>query len=208
MLSCLKAAKTKSEEQKETEAMMKSFAEKKKREEADGWKTVEKKTSKNNGQLGILGTVWPAGVNVVGSTGGEWEEIEMAVDSGATETVIGEEMLQGIQLKEGEACRRGVKYEVADGTLIPNLGEKEFVAVGEGGEMRGMTAQVCEVNKALLSVSKMVKQGNKVVFEEEGAYVEDRHTGERMYLKESGGMYMMKLWVKSGFLGQAKIDVT
>ena len=62
-----------------------------------------------------------------------------------------------------------------------------------------MTAQVCEVNKALLSVSKMVKQGNKVVFEEEGAYVEDRHTGERMYLKESGGMYMMKLWVKSGF---------
>jgi hypothetical protein len=79
------------------------------------------------------------------------------------------------------------------------LGEKQFVAVGENGEKRKMTAQVCEVNKALLSVSKMVRAGNRVVFEAEGSYVEDRHSGEVMYLEENGGMYMMKLWVKSGF---------
>lgn len=61
-----------------------------------------------------------------------------------------------------------------------------------------MTAQVCEVNKALLSVSKMVRAGNRVVFEEEGSYVEDRTSGERMYMNEVGGMYMLKLWVKNG----------
>ena len=146
-----------------------------------------------------MGTVIPAGVNMVGQAEGEWEQIEMAVDSGATETVVGEDMLQGIKLTEGEACRKGVQYEVASGTLIPNLGEKQFVAVGEGGEIRKMTAQVCEVNKALLSVSKMVKAGNRVVFEAEGSYVEDRQNGVCMYLEENGGMYMMKLWVKSGF---------
>ena len=129
----------------------------------------------------------------------EWEELDMAVDSGAAETVIGDEMLASVQLQEGEACRRGVQYEVASGTLIPNLGEKRFVAVGEQGEMRKMTAQVCEVNKALLSVSKVVNAGNRVVFEAEGSYVQDRTTMEKMYLKEVGGMYMMKMWVKKGF---------
>ena len=62
--------------------------------------------------------------------------LKLAVDSGATETVIGEDMLTSIELKEGEAFRRGVQYEVANGILIPNLGEKSFVAVGEGGQNR------------------------------------------------------------------------
>lgn len=56
----------------------------------------------------------------------EWEAIDLAVDSGASETVIGEEMLVGIPLKKGEANRRGVQYEVANGVRIPNLGEKRF----------------------------------------------------------------------------------
>jgi hypothetical protein len=179
--------------------------------EASGYAEARREAAKGSGkekedggrdkpqELKIFGTVIPAGVNMMGKAEGEWEQIEMAVDSGATETVVGEDMLQGIKLIEGEACRKGVQYEVASGTLIPNLGEKQFVAVGENGEKRKMTAQVCEVNKALLSVSKMVRAGNRVVFEAEGSYVEDRHSGEVMYLEENGGMYMMKLWVKSGF---------
>ena len=63
----------------------------------------------------------------------EWEEIEMAVDSGATETVVGDDMIKGEKTKPGEGTRRGVQYEVASGELIPNLGEKNFVAYGEGG---------------------------------------------------------------------------
>ena len=62
-----------------------------------------------------------------------------------------------------------------------------------------MTAQVCDVNKALLSVSKMVNAGNRVVFEKGVSYVEDVESGERMYMRECGGMYMLKLWVKKGF---------
>ena len=49
----------------------------------------------------------------------------MAVDSGATETVVGEDMLQSVETKEGEASKKGVQYEVASGTLIPNLGENK-----------------------------------------------------------------------------------
>ena len=51
-----------------------------------------------------------------------------------------------------------------------------------------------------MSVHKMVKVGNRIVFDEEGSYVEDKATGEVAWLEERGGMYMLKLWVKaSGF---------
>ena len=123
----------------------------------------------------------------------------MAVDSGATETVVGEDMLTSVQTVEGEAFKRGVEYEVACGTTIPNLGEKVFVAVAEEGQRRKMRAQVCAVNKALLSVSRMVQAGNHVVFDQKGSYVEDLHSGEKMYMYEKGGMYMLKMWFEKGF---------
>ena len=145
--------------------------------------------------------VVPEGINKCDEQ--EWEEIEMAVDSGATETVVGENMLTSIDTKEGSAYKRGVQYEVASGDLIPNLGEKRFVGICENGETRNMTAQVCDVNKALLSVKRMVQAGNRVVFEPSGGYIEDTHTGERIHMKESGGMYMLKMWVQRPFQGQA-----
>ena len=69
--------------------------------------------------------------------------------------------------------KKGVQYEVADGTLIPNLGEKKFVAVSDAGVTRQMKAQVCEANKALLSVHRVVQAGSRVVFAASGSYVQD-----------------------------------
>ena len=53
------------------------------------------------------------------------------------------------------------------------------------------------MNKALLSVAKVVAAGNRVVFDSDGSYIEDKATKERMWLKESAGMYMLKVWVKT-----------
>ena len=134
----------------------------------------------------------------------EWEEIEMAVDSGASESVVSEDMLTGVETVEGYAKKKGIQYEVADGTLIPNLGEKKFVAVSDAGVTRQMKAQVCEVNKALLSVHRVVQAGNRVVFAASGSYVQDETSGETMALTEKGGVYMLKLWAKAqGFGGPA-----
>ena len=40
-----------------------------------------------------------------------WEEIEFALDSGATERVMGRDMLSSVEIKEGAARKRGVEYE-------------------------------------------------------------------------------------------------
>ena len=115
------------------------------------------------------------------------------------ETAIGEDTRKFMKLLEGHAFRRGVEYDVANGVRIPNLGEKKFDAVTEDGNIRQITAQVCEVNKPLLSVSKMVAAGNRVVFDHDGSYVEDVNSGEVVWLTEQGGMYMLKVWAETSF---------
>ena len=61
---------------------------------------------------------------------------------------------------------------------------------------RNITAQVCDVNKALLSVKKIIAAGNRVTFDEEGSFIEDKSSGEKMWLREDKGMFMLKMWVK------------
>ena len=138
----------------------------------------------------------PEGINRVEFKDG-WDYVDLAVDSGASETVVGEEMLQSVATTEGAASRRGVQYEVANGVRIPNLGEKKFCGISGEGCKRNITAQVCEVNKALLSVRKVVTAGNKVVFDSEGSYIEDKVTGEKLWMKEDGGVYTLRMWVKA-----------
>ena len=91
----------------------------------------------------------------------EWEELGMMVDSGASVTVINEEMVKAVTATD---ARPNVKYEVADGSLIENMGQKTVMAVTDTGVTNKMTAQVAEVKKALLSVAKIVQAGNRVVF--------------------------------------------
>ena len=57
-------------------------------------------------KLGMLGIVAPQGLNVV-KEAPEWEEIEMAVDSGASASVVNEEQLNGIETLEGDAKKKG-----------------------------------------------------------------------------------------------------
>ena len=143
----------------------------------------------------VLKTIEPEGLCVIGE--GEWECLEMAVDSGATETVISEDMVQTVKTKEGSLSKRGVVYETANGETIPNLGEKQFLAESEEGTRKKITARVADVNKGLLSVKKIVAVGNRVVFDD-SSYIEDKATGEKMWLTEAQGMYVLQMWVKSG----------
>ena len=157
--------------------------------------TVVRESSRESGRMLALQTIEPKGVNAV-DVKGEWEEIKMAVDSGATETVMGEDMLTCTETKIGAAAKRGVEYEVANGVTIPNLGEKTFSFQTAEGAERKITAQICDVNKGLLSVVKMVNAGNTVVFTKDGSFIEDDVTGERIAINEENGMYVLSMWVK------------
>lgn len=174
-------------------------------QENEGWNwqiRVNKQTDKKNmmdrkrGKLKALKTIEPEGIRKVNAD--EWEEIELGVDSGATETVLGEEDLDHVKLEDGIAKKRGVEYEVANGMRVPNIGERRFIGYSEEGMGSEITAQVCDVNMPLLAVRRVVSQGNRVVFDSEGSYIQDKATGALNWLEERNGMYILKLWVKRG----------
>ena len=147
----------------------------------------------------MLETLRPASLSAIKADG--WEEVEMAVESGASETVVGEDMVVMANLRESEGSRRGVEYKVANGESIPNFGEKRFAAWTQEGVNRNIKAQVCSVQQGLLSVKRMVEGGHRVVFDPEGSYIEDVKAYERMSLKERNGMFFLSLWTKGSSRG-------
>ena len=112
-------------------------------------------------------------------------------------------MLSSIEIKEGATSKRSVEYEIATRELIPNLGEKKFQAVSQEGVTQSITAQVCAVNRALMSVKKVIRAGNRVVFDE-GTYIEHKVTGRKIWATDDDRMFMVKMWVnrKAGFQRQ------
>eukprot|EP00973_Karenia_brevis_P032750 4520451-Karenia_brevis.AAC.1 len=61
-----------------------------------------------------------------------------------------------------------------------------------------MRFQVCPVTKPLGSVSRMTQAGNRVVLDSidapEGSYIENKATGERLYLRQENGVYLLDTW--------------
>ena len=150
------------------------------------------------GKIKQIRAVEPESINSV-SADGHWEKLQLAVDSGATESVIPPHMPECVPTEESAASRRGVKYEVASGHYIPNEGEKKFDAMTDQGTKKRMILQVCDVAQALLSVSKVTKAGNRVVFDEDGSFIQNKKSGDITWVEERGGMYMLTLWVKRPF---------
>ena len=104
----------------------------------------------NDGKcLCLLETLTPPSLNAIRSDG--WEEVEMAVDSGASETVIGEEMVASAELRESEGSHRGVEDRVANGDSLPNLGENDS-APGPMKESTGTSRRkFAQPNRACLA---------------------------------------------------------
>ena len=65
--------------------------------EGDLWKPCSKESAVND--LRLFRTTEPEGIDIIGNEG-EWIKIDMALDSGATETVVGEQMVGAIETKE------------------------------------------------------------------------------------------------------------
>ena len=87
------------------------------------------------------------------------------VDSGAAETVIPRTWFPNHKTVEPEGSKRGVFYTTADGGTVENEGDTTLImSSADRSHPRKVTVQVANVNKPLGSVSKMVRNGNRVVF--------------------------------------------
>ena len=97
---------------------------------------------------------------------------------------------------ETERTLSGFNFHGADGSPIPHKGEKTIKPITREGGETSMKFQLCPVNKALGSVSKIVKNGSRVIFDESGSYIQNKKTGNVIWLREQDGLYMLDVKVK------------
>ena len=135
--------------------------------------------------------------NVLNNLEEGWEQISILIDSGSTETVAPEGILKGYELVSTDWSESGKGYSAANGSEIPNLGEKVVRGQTMNGMWCSMKFQVCSVTKPLGSVSRMCQAGSRVIFcpPEEGSYIEHVATKRKTFLRQSKGLYFLDMWI-------------
>ena len=89
----------------------------------------------------------------------------LTVDSGASDTVIPPHMLAWLETLHTEKV--GTEYEVANGEVVHNLGERRCMMriTEKSKDDLAIAFQVVEdVHKPLLAVSSIVRQGHQMAF--------------------------------------------
>ena len=134
---------------------------------------------------------------VCNMTGQRWERLPfpIIIDSGACASVMPTDWCNHIPVQATQGSESGEFFRAANGVKIPNEGERLVSMMTREGVMRDMKFTVCLVTKALGSVSQMCKSGHRVVFnphwEQEGSYIEHLDIGDRLYLDEQNGLYVL-----------------
>ena len=59
-----------------------------------------------------------------------------------------------------------------------------------------MKMTVADVSKVLASVARICECNNRVVFDEDGSYIEDKESGSRMAIHKKNGVYVMNMKVR------------
>ena len=124
-----------------------------------------------------------------------WERIRSIMDSGASVTVASPECAAAYEVTEGAAAKAGTMYEIADGTSIPNLGEKTIAVINCNGTATSKTQQVAAVSNHLTSVRQEMKGNKMVVFDDEGCYTFNKLSSEVVPIEDNGMNFIMEEWV-------------
>ena len=133
--------------------------------------------------------------------GKDWEPLPypIIVDSGASASTLPREWCNHVKLWETPGSRAGQGFHAANGEEIPNLGRRDVTLMTREGAIRDMKFEVCSVTRALGSVSQMCKAGHRVIFnppwDPEGSYIEHVETGQRMWMNEKDGIYLLDVRV-------------
>ena len=120
--------------------------------------------------------------------------ISITIDSGAGETVCPEELFGDYPLEQTRMV--GMKYTSASNHPIENKGQKTLMLDLPDGSAKRMQVQAVDnLTKPLAAVSRIVSRGNRVVFDEV-SYIENKTTGEKTWLRQEGGVYVLDAIVR------------
>ena len=90
---------------------------------------------------------------------------------------------------------KGLHYVAASGTRIPNVGQQKVKFLTESGTWAQWVFQVAAINKPLVSVSKLVDDGWRVVFDGDASYIKHKKTGNIINIRRERGVFVVDAYV-------------
>ena len=125
---------------------------------------------------------------------GEWELLPVSIDSGAIDSCMPKEKCNQFKVMQSEMSKCGACYSAANGSEIRNYGQRDVEGQTSEGVDATMTFQVADVKGALGSVHRICEAGNRVVFDDDGSYIECKSTKSKSVIDKVNGVYYLYLW--------------
>ena len=116
--------------------------------------------------------------------------MRFGVDSGAAFTVVRPDTCQDYPRSSPGGTR---KLRAANGSLIPDCGNRDIVVAGEDGRHRIVRSCIAPVTKNLLSVGQLVDAEHTVIFSKKGSVIKHDVTGETINMKRNGCVFEVDL---------------
>lgn len=131
-------------------------------------------------------------------TGQQWEQFPFLLimdPGGACASAMSITLRSPVSLANTPQSEVGEFFGPANGQKIHNQGERGASMMAKEGAMRDMRLIVCDVSKALGSVSQMCRVGHKVAFnpprDPAGSYIQHMEPAEKLRLEEHNGFYVL-----------------
>ena len=98
-------------------------------------------------------------------------------------------------------------YIAANKGKIQNQGEQHLLlmTLDESHGFR-IKMQSAEVSRPILSVIRLVENGNDVSFRQDGGTNKNRESGQETYFDRKHGVYILKAWLRTGPAAKDKRD--
>ena len=113
------------------------------------------------------------------------------MDSGAAGHVMPETMFPCVKFEHKKSPK---KFVAANGEQIKDLGEKNIPFKTNEGIQRCVTFS-SNVVKPLMSMQKVVRNGNIVVLDETNPHIRNTRDGTMIKLDVNNGVYTMGMWI-------------
>ena len=120
--------------------------------------------------------------------------VRALVDSGAEDTVTPPGVFPG-EVLPSPMSKAGLKYRAANGSPIDNLGQVMAIFSDAKGRQCGLPFQVADVERPLISVSRLAAAGHDVRFDEKGGEIHHLASGRRIPLLREKGVYVLEMHV-------------
>ena len=125
------------------------------------------------------------------------KELLAFVDSGAVDNVPPKSVCTEYPLEVTPKSQSGVDFKGANGSHIKHYGQRRFRVKTNAGSSMNTTLEVADVPKPLISASRLLERGHKLVLDEKPRI--QCKNGDTIPLERTGCLFAVRLWIPKGF---------